>query len=38
MEGACEETHGMTGTEWKAATALFTAGEVRAVVRVKGSY
>lgn len=37
MEGACEgAAHGMTGTEWRAATALFTAGEVSVVMLVKG--
>ena len=32
MEGAGEGPHGMTGTEWRVATALFTAGEVSVMV------
>ena len=30
MESEQERRHGMTGTEWRVATALFTAGEVTA--------
>ena len=30
MESEQERRHGMTGTEWKVATALFTVGEVTA--------
>ena len=29
MDSHCPGAHGMTGTEWKVATALFTAGEVK---------
>ena len=36
MEGACQGAHGMTGVEWRVATALFTAGEVSEMVLVRG--
>ena len=32
VEGTCDGPHGMTGTEWRVATALFTAGEVNATL------
>ena len=36
VDGSGQGVHGMTGSEWRVATALFTAGEVSVIVLTKG--